>query len=357
MPVASFTVTKLRWLADHEPEAAARTAAVCLPHDWLTWRLLGAAGSTTWPPTAATPAAPATGRPPTAPTGRTCWPGPSATTPLLPRVLAPREAGRAARAARRAARRRHRRQRRGRARPGRRPGRRGRLDRHLGRGLRGRPRSRPPTRSGSSPASPTPPAASCRWSRTLNAARVLDADRPAARRRPRRAHRARALGAGRRRRAGAGALPRGRAHARTGPTPPASLHGLTLGTSTPGDARPGRGRGAALRARRRASTPLVAQGARVDRVLLVGGGAASRGGPRDRAAGPRAAGRTCRPADEYVARGAARQAAWALAGASAPPGLGAPRHHDVHDAPPVPAVRARYAEARDATLDRLPSGG
>ncbi|WP_336921412.1 xylulokinase [Aquipuribacter sp. SD81] len=41
VPVASFTVTKLRWLRDHEPDAAARVAAVCLPHDWLTWRLLG----------------------------------------------------------------------------------------------------------------------------------------------------------------------------------------------------------------------------------------------------------------------------------------------------------------------------
>ena len=39
VPVASFTVTKLRWLAEHEPANAARTAAVCLPHDWLTWRL------------------------------------------------------------------------------------------------------------------------------------------------------------------------------------------------------------------------------------------------------------------------------------------------------------------------------
>jgi len=39
VPVASFTVTKLRWLAENEPAAAARTAAVCLPHDWLTWRL------------------------------------------------------------------------------------------------------------------------------------------------------------------------------------------------------------------------------------------------------------------------------------------------------------------------------
>jgi len=42
VPVASFTVTKLRWLARAEPANAARTAAVCLPHDWLTWRLAGA---------------------------------------------------------------------------------------------------------------------------------------------------------------------------------------------------------------------------------------------------------------------------------------------------------------------------
>ena len=41
VPVASFTVTKLRWLRDHEPELAAKVAAVALPHDWLTWRLAG----------------------------------------------------------------------------------------------------------------------------------------------------------------------------------------------------------------------------------------------------------------------------------------------------------------------------
>ncbi len=41
VPVASLTATKLRWLADNEPENAARTAAVCLPHDWLSWRLAG----------------------------------------------------------------------------------------------------------------------------------------------------------------------------------------------------------------------------------------------------------------------------------------------------------------------------
>lgn len=41
VPVAAITVSKLRWLADNEPDNAAATAAVCLPHDWLTWRLTG----------------------------------------------------------------------------------------------------------------------------------------------------------------------------------------------------------------------------------------------------------------------------------------------------------------------------
>ncbi|MFJ4210352.1 xylulokinase [Paenarthrobacter sp. NPDC089675] len=41
VPVASLTATKLAWLARNEPEHAGRTAAVCLPHDWLSWRLAG----------------------------------------------------------------------------------------------------------------------------------------------------------------------------------------------------------------------------------------------------------------------------------------------------------------------------
>jgi xylulokinase len=41
VPVASLTITKLRWLAENEPDNAARIAAVCLPHDWLSWRLAG----------------------------------------------------------------------------------------------------------------------------------------------------------------------------------------------------------------------------------------------------------------------------------------------------------------------------
>lgn len=41
VPVAAFTVAKLRWLADHEPDRADRVARIMLPHDYLTWRLRG----------------------------------------------------------------------------------------------------------------------------------------------------------------------------------------------------------------------------------------------------------------------------------------------------------------------------
>jgi xylulokinase len=41
VPVASMTVSKIRWLARVEPENAARTAAVVLPHDWLSWQIGG----------------------------------------------------------------------------------------------------------------------------------------------------------------------------------------------------------------------------------------------------------------------------------------------------------------------------
>ncbi|CAN2191524.1 XylB Sugar (pentulose and hexulose) kinases [Candidatus Nanopelagicaceae bacterium] len=39
--VASFTASKVRWMADHEPENAARVASIALPHDWLSWLLQG----------------------------------------------------------------------------------------------------------------------------------------------------------------------------------------------------------------------------------------------------------------------------------------------------------------------------
>ncbi len=42
VPVPAFTITKLAWLANHEPDAFARVARVMLPHDYLTWRLTDA---------------------------------------------------------------------------------------------------------------------------------------------------------------------------------------------------------------------------------------------------------------------------------------------------------------------------
>lgn len=41
VPVASFTITKLRWLRRSEPDSYERMSRVGLPHDWLTHRLGG----------------------------------------------------------------------------------------------------------------------------------------------------------------------------------------------------------------------------------------------------------------------------------------------------------------------------
>lgn len=39
VPVSSFTITKLAWLAQNHPDLAARVRKVMLPHDWLSWKL------------------------------------------------------------------------------------------------------------------------------------------------------------------------------------------------------------------------------------------------------------------------------------------------------------------------------
>ncbi|MDQ0613941.1 xylulokinase [Microbacterium sp. W4I4] len=44
LPDSAHAVSKLRWVAEHEPENAARIASVLLPHDWLTWHVLGRQG-------------------------------------------------------------------------------------------------------------------------------------------------------------------------------------------------------------------------------------------------------------------------------------------------------------------------
>ncbi|MFD0280005.1 FGGY family carbohydrate kinase [Kitasatospora sp. NPDC127111] len=41
VPGPTYTIAKLRWLAEFEPANARRVAEVLLPHDWLVWQLLG----------------------------------------------------------------------------------------------------------------------------------------------------------------------------------------------------------------------------------------------------------------------------------------------------------------------------
>ena len=90
-------------------------------------------------------------------------------------------------------------------------------------------------------------------------------------------------------------------------------------------------------------------GVRFSRVLLIGGGARS---AAMRALAPGMFGHEVDVPEpcEYVALGAARQAAWALAGPPEPPAWPRPpaeRYHgDQH-----PAVLASYASLRDASQD------
>ncbi len=90
---------------------------------------------------------------------------------------------------------------------------------------------------------------------------------------------------------------------------------------------------------------LAATGEQPRRVLLVGGAARS---PAVRALAPAILGRpvVLPPPGEYVARGAARQAAWALSGAAEPPAWPLPDTETL-EAEPTPAVRERYAVLRD----------
>jgi xylulokinase len=95
---------------------------------------------------------------------------------------------------------------------------------------------------------------------------------------------------------------------------------------------------------------VAASGTPVRRVLLVGGGARS---AAVRRTAPAVLGVPVLvpPPGEYVADGAARQAAWVLSGAAGPPAWELPGT-ELHEADPEPAVRARYAEVREMTADQ-----
>ncbi|MFI6133096.1 xylulokinase [Micromonospora sp. NPDC051141] len=367
VPVASFTATKLRWLARHEPANADRVAAVCLPHDWLTWKLAGApgldalrtdrgdaSGTGYWSPRTGEyrldlleqafgrrirvpvvlgPAEAAGHLDPTALDG-----GPAAHSSgggaaggvgpsggVGPVLLGPGTGDNAAAALG----------------VGAGPG-----DVIVSIGTSGTvfavadaPAADP---SGAVAGFADATGRFLPLVATLNAARVLDAA-------------ATLLGVdldtlgelALSAPAGADGLvlvpylegerTPNRPHA-TG-----SLHGLTLGTSTPAHLARAAVEGL-LCGLADGLDALLAQGARADRIILVGGGARS---AAVRRIAPQVFGRpvVVPPPGEYVADGAARQAAWVALGGGAPPGwsIGATEEYT---AAPVPTIREHYARAR-----------
>ncbi|NHC46278.1 xylulokinase [Motilibacter aurantiacus] len=346
VPVASFTVTKLRWLRDNEPDNANRTAAVCLPHDYLSWKLAGSPGLD----------ALFTDRGDASGTGYWSAATGEYRTDLLvrglgheavvPRVLAPSEAGGAtpagaligpgtgdnAAAALGLA-----------ARPG---------DVVVSIGTSGVASaiSEVPATDGSGAVAGFADATGrfLPLVATLNAARVLDAM-------------ARILGvdhdelsrlalsapAG----AGGLALVPYLEGERTPDKPESTgaLHGMRLSTSTPAHLARAAVEGL-LCGLADGVDALVEQGARVERVFLVGGGARSEAVRR---LAPAVLGRPVLvpPPGEYVADGAARQAAWVLSGAAEAPAWER-AGTETYEAEPTPFVRERYAEARELTIDR-----
>ncbi|GAB3324822.1 xylulokinase [Geodermatophilus aquaeductus] len=347
VPVASFTVTKLRWLAQAEPENAARTAAVCLPHDWLTWVLAGrpgldalvtdrgdASGTGYW--SAATGKyrpdllERAFGATPHLP--RVLGPDETAGTSTTGAVLGPGTGDNAAAALGLA------------AEPG---------DVVLSIGTSGvvsivseTPAADP---SGAVAGFADATGRFLPLVATLNAARVLDAT-------------ARLLGVDHEELsrlalsapAGAGGLTvvpylEGE-RTPDRPTSTGAVHGLTLATSTPAHLARAAVEGL-LCGLADGLDAVRATGAEVRRVLLVGGGARSEAVRR---IAPAVLGVPVLvpPPGEYVADGAARQAAWVLSGAAGPPEWQRPGT-EVHEADPTPAVRERYAEVRDLTAQRI----
>jgi xylulokinase len=341
VPVASFTVTKLRWLARHEPDALARTASVCLPHDYLTWRLTGAfttdrgdaSGTGYWSP------AEGEYRPDLLElaTGR---------VPELPRVLGPAEAaGRTSSGALVSA------------------GTGDNMAAALGLGIRPgdvvvslgtsgtvftvseRPCADPSAAvAGFADATGRYLPLVC----TLNAARVLDAA-------------ARLLGVDHHELARlALSAPSGAdglvmvpylEGERTPNRPDAtgSVHGLRLDNSTPAHLARAAIEGM-LCGLADGLDALLDQGERAERILLIGGAARSEAVRR---IAPTVFGRPVLvpEAGEYVAEGAAVQAAWALSERPEPPRWERPGLATYEDEA-SPAVRERYAQARDHVLNR-----
>jgi len=342
VPTASFTVTKLRWLAEHEPAHAGRTAAVCLPHDWLTWRLRGddgapttdrgdASGTGYWSPAAGTYRIDllerAFGSSPELPRVLDAHASPGETVGGA--ILGPGTGDNAAAALALGA---------------------GTGDVVVSIGTSGvvsavsaKPTADPSGLvAGFADATGQFLPLAC----TLNASRVLDAT-------------AALLGVS------LDELSELALSAPSGadglvvvpylegertPNKPLStgaVHGLRLPTATPAHLARAAIEGV-LCGLADGLDALRAQGAEANRVLLIGGGARS---AALRAIAPAVLGLPVEvpPTGEYVADGAARQAAWALAGALPDWTTGAVQRYE---AAPAPAVRERYAEVRGLTAER-----
>jgi xylulokinase len=131
-----------------------------------------------------------------------------------------------------------------------------------------------------------------------------------------------------------------------------ALHGVTLRTATPAHLARAAVEGM-LCALADGLDALIAQGATVNRVILVGGGARSEAVRR---IAPEVFGSPVLvPAPgEYVADGAARQAAWVALGGEQPPpwSVGQVREYE---AVPAPVIREQYAEVRDLVTERSAS--
>jgi xylulokinase len=128
-----------------------------------------------------------------------------------------------------------------------------------------------------------------------------------------------------------------------------ALHGVRLANSTPAHLARAAVEGM-LCALADGLDAVLGQGMRMDRVILIGGGARS---TAVQAIAPAIFGVpvVVAPAGEYVADGAARQAAWLVSAAADPPQWTVAAS-STHQADPTPAVRQAYAEVRDLVSER-----
>jgi xylulokinase len=128
-----------------------------------------------------------------------------------------------------------------------------------------------------------------------------------------------------------------------------AIHGLTLKTADPAHLARAAVEGM-LCALADGLDALVRHGAAANRIVLVGGGARSEAVRR---VAPALFGLPVLvpPPGEYVADGAARQAAWVAVGGDGPPGWSAEAPERYED-DPVPLIREQYRAAQDAVVDR-----